>query len=284
MASRGLFPHREATYVSARNSIFQQLESLKTNRQKRYRLNLTVIEGFRLIEAARRFRVPMEAIVYSDKRHLSPWAQEVVRNCQPERLLALSPTLFADLSRKADAPELIAVVRTPEDRLSRINLSTGVPLILILDRPSKPGNIGSIIRSADALGVDGVIVFGHAADVYSPEAVTASMGSLFSVPTIRVNRVSTLFGWISDHKCRFPGLRMVGADERGETILSGCDLTRPTIFVIGNEAEGISTALQTACDVKTRIPMTGFASSLNAACATTICLYEAVRQRSEMEL
>ena len=177
----------------------------------------------------------------------------------------------------------MAVIRTPEDHLSRIDLSR-VPLVLILDRPSSPGNIGSIIRSADALGVDGVIVFGHAADVYSPEAVTASMGSLFTVPTVRVQRVSTLLAWISEYKRLFPDLRMVGADEHGETILARCDLTQPTIFVIGNETEGISAALQTACDVKTRIPMTGFATSLNAACATTVFLYEAIRQRSEVGL
>jgi len=64
-------------------------------------------------------------------------------------------------------------------------------------------------------------------------------------------------------------------------VLAGCDLTQPTIFIIGNEADGMSTALESACDIKTRIPMTGFASSLNAACATSICLYEAVRQRSQ---
>lgn len=283
MASPGPFSHRKAIDVSARNGIFQQLESLQTSRQKRYRLSLTVIEGVRLIEAARRFRVPTEAIVYSNEGHLSLWAQDIILTSQPERFLALSPSLFASLSRRSDPPELMAVIRTPEDHLSRINRSR-VPLILILDRPSSPGNIGSIIRSADALGIDGVIVFGHAADVYSPEALTASMGSLFTVPTVRVERMSALLVWISEYKRLFPGLRMVGADERGETILARCDLTQPTIFVIGNEAEGISTALQAACDVKIRISMTGFATSLNVACATTVCLYEAFRQRSKVGL
>ena len=190
MAYPGPFPHRKAIDVLARNGIFQQLESLQTNRQKRYRQNLTVIEGVRLLEAASRFRVPIEAIVYSKERHPSSWAQDVMRDCQPERFLALSSSLFASLSRRSDPPELMAVIRTPEDHLSGINRSR-VPLILILDRPSSPGNIGSIIRLADALGIDGVIVFGHAADVYSPEAVTASMGSIFAVPTVRVERMST---------------------------------------------------------------------------------------------
>ena len=90
MAPGGPFPHWKAIDVSARNSIFQQLESLQSNRQKRYRLNLTLIEGVRLIEAAKRFCIPMEAIVYSNEGHLSPWAQDVMRNCQAERFLALA--------------------------------------------------------------------------------------------------------------------------------------------------------------------------------------------------
>ena len=213
MAFRGPFPHRKAIEVSTRNSVYQQLESLQRNRHKRYRLNLTVIEGVRLIEAARQFHVPMEAIVYNKERQLSSWAHDVVQNCQTERLLALSPSLFLDLSRRSDAPELMAVIRTPGDHLSRIALSK-VPLVLILDRPSNPGNVGSIIRSADALGIDGVIVFGHAADLYSPEAVTASMGSLFTLPAVRVNKGPVLFDWLSKCKRLFPDIRLVGADER----------------------------------------------------------------------
>lgn len=279
MALPGPFPRRRATEVSTRNSIYQQLESLQRSRQKRYRLGLTVIEGVRLIEAARRFDMPIEALLYNKEKQPSPWAQKLIQSGRAERLLELSTALFAELSRKSDVPELMAVIRTPGDQLSRIGLSA-TPLVLILDRPSNPGNIGTIIRSADALGADGVIVFGHAADLYSPEAVSASMGSLFALPTIRVEKGAALLQWFADCKRLFPAIRVVGADERGETALAECDLTKPTIFVIGNEAEGISTGLQNTCDVRTRIPMTGFASSLNAACATTICLYEAVRQRS----
>ncbi len=280
MVPRGLFPHRKVIEVSTRNSIFQQLESIQRNRQKRYRLGLSLVEGVRLIDAVRRFHAPVEAFVYDKEKRLSPWAHDVVQSHEAEALLALSSTLFQDLSRRSDAPALMAVIRTPNDHLSRIVLSE-VPLVLILDRPSSPGNIGSIIRSADALGVDGVIVFGHAADLYSPEALTASMGSLFTLPTVRVEQGATLFRWLTECKLLFPTIRLVGADERGDMVLAGCDLTQPTIFIIGNEADGISTALQSACDIKTRIPMTGFASSLNAACATSICLYEAVRQRSQ---
>ena len=279
MALHGPPPHRKAIEVSIRNGTYQQLESLQKSRHKRFRLGLTLIEGVRLIEAANRFDVPIEALLYNKGKQPSPWARRLIQSSRAERLLELSPALFEELSRRSEIPELMAVIRTPEDQLSRISLSA-TPLVLILDRPANPGNIGSIIRSADALGADGVIVYGRAADLYSPEAVSASMGSLFTLPTIRVERGAVLFQWFAECKRLFPAIRVVGADERGELPLAECDLTQPTIFVIGNEAEGISAALQNTCDVRTRIPMTGFASSLNAACATTICLYEAMRQRS----
>ena len=279
MVSRGPFPHRKMIEVFTRNSTFQQLESLQTNRQKRHRLGLSIIEGVRMIDAARRLLAPIDAFVYDKGRPLSSWAKGVFQSAGKESLVGLSSQLFLELSRRSDAPELIAVVRIPEDQLSRIVLSQ-VPLVLILDRPSSPGNIGSILRSADAFGVDGVIVFGHAADLYSPEALVASMGSIFALPAVRVGDGSTLFRWIGDCKLLFPPLRLIGADESGDLILAGCDLTQPTILIIGNESGGLSTTLSKACDIKTRIPMRGYASSLNAACATTICLYEANRQRS----
>lgn len=283
MDPRGLFPHRKVVEVLTRNSIFQQLESLQRNRQKRYRLGLSIIEGVRLTDAARRFRVPVEAFVYDREKRLSRWARNVLQSDEAECLLGLSSALFRDLSRRSDVPELMAVIRTPEDHLSRIVLSE-LPLLLILDRPSSPGNIGAAIRSAEALGVDGVIIFGHAADLYSPEALAASMGSMFAVPAVRVKDGCTLLQWVNRCRLQFPNIRLIGADERAGTVLAGCDLTQPTIFVVGNEARGVSTTLNRACDVKTRIPMTGFATSFNAACATSICMYEAVRQRSQTRL
>ena len=281
MASRGPSSRLHAIEVLTRNNTYQHLESLQSSRQKRYRFGLTIIEGVRLIEAARHFSVPIEALIYSKERQLSAWALGVLQSCEPKRILALNPTLFADLSRRSDVPELMAIIRTPGDELSRITLSES-PLVVVLDRPSSPGNIGSIIRSADALGSDGVIVFGHAADAYSPEAVSASMGSLFAMPTIRVAKMSALLHWLATCKVRFPTLRIVGADEQAEVVLAGCNFTEPTVLVIGNEAEGVSAALQRACDVKVRIPMVGFATSLNAACATTVCLYEVARQRIQL--
>ena len=109
----------------------------------------------------------------------------------------MSPGLLAELGEKeAGPPELVAVVEMPADDLDRITAGPGF-LGVLLDRPASPGNVGSIIRSADAFGADGIIVAGHAADVYDPRAVRASTGSLFARPVVRAPSHREVAAWVS---------------------------------------------------------------------------------------
>jgi TrmH family RNA methyltransferase len=181
----------------------------------------------------------------------------------------LSEELMRELGEK-DEQELIAVVGLPEDRLDRIP-SAPDQLVVVFDRPATPGNIGTLIRSADAFGAHGVIVTGHAADPYDPRAVRASTGSLFAIPVVRVPSHREVLDWAT--------ARIVATDERGETDVSEADLTGPTVVLIGNETSGLSAAWRDAADQTVRIPIAGAASSLNAATAGTVVLYEAARQR-----
>jgi TrmH family RNA methyltransferase len=147
-------------------------------------------------------------------------------------------------------------------------------LAVAFDRPASPGNIGTLIRSADAFGAHGVIVTGHAADPYDPKSVRASTGSLLAVPVVRAASHADVAGW-----ARAQGAAVIGTDEKGESDIAGVDLSGPAVLVIGNEATGLTAAWRQACDVIARIPITGAASSLNAAGAATVVLYEAARQR-----
>jgi TrmH family RNA methyltransferase len=181
----------------------------------------------------------------------------------------LSGELMRELGEK-DEQELIAVVGLPEDRLDRIQQRDDL-LVVVFDRPATPGNIGTLIRSADAFGAHGVIVTGHAADPYDPRAVRASTGSLFAVPVVRVPSHREVLAWSTG--------RIVATDEHGTTDVADADLTGPTVVLIGNETTGLSAAWRAAADEIVRIPITGAASSLNAASAGTVVLYEAARQR-----
>jgi TrmH family RNA methyltransferase len=188
---------------------------------------------------------------------------------------------MAELGGKAETePELLAIVAMPADDLARIPAGPGM-LAVVFDRPATPGNIGTLIRSADVFGAAGVIVTGHAADVYDPKAVRASTGSLFSVPAVRVASHRPVLDWVADLRDRGVAVQVVGTDENGGLDAARCDLTQPTLLLIGNETAGLSTAWREASDHLVRIPMAASAaSSLNAATAASVVLYESIRQKT----
>lgn len=173
---------------------------------------------------------------------------------------------------------MVAVVEMPDDRLARITVEPSF-LGMVFDRPSMPGNIGTIVRSLDAFGGSGLIVTGHGADPCDPKAVRASTGSLFAVPIVRLPSYQPVLAWAREQRAAGIPLTIVGADENGADDIADLDLSGPTLLVIGNETAGLSAGWRETCDVMARIPIGGAASSLNAAGAATVTLYEAARQR-----
>ena len=267
-----------AQRISTRNARFQQWHSLLGNRNKRQRSREFLVQGVRPITMAVEHGWPLHALLYDASRPLSRWAEELLRGTGTERV-AMAPELLAELSEKADgAPEILAVVEMPPDDLTRITVHDGF-LGLLFDRPVQPGNIGSIVRSADAFGADGLIVTGHAADVYDPKAVRATTGSLFALPVVRSPAPRDVIGWLDKARAQGRPVAVVGTDESGEADVSEFDLTQPVLLLIGNETAGLSTAWRELCDHVVSIPMTGSASSLNASNAASVVLYEAARQR-----
>ncbi|MFF5249876.1 TrmH family RNA methyltransferase [Streptosporangium sp. NPDC000095] len=264
--------------ITTRNARFQQWESLLTNRNKRTRAREFLVQGVRPISLAVKHGWPVHALIHNGQRDPSKWLEELLRTVRVERI-AMDPEMLADLGEKNEAPpEAVAVVGMPADDLGRIAVGDDF-LGVVFDRPTSPGNIGSIIRSADALGAHGLIVAGHAADVYDPKSVRASTGSLFSLPAVRVPAPSDVLGWVAAQRDRGKPIVVVGTDEHGDRDVFDFDFTQPTLLLVGNETSGLSGTWREACDTMVSIPMAGAASSLNAANAATAILYEASRQR-----
>ena len=186
-----------------------------------------------------------------------------------------------ELSERDDPSELVAVVGMRDGSAQLDNISVDDRLLLLaLDRPTNPGNVGSMIRSADALGVSAVVITGHAVDPHDPHALRGSMGSFFALPVVRLPAPTALFDVYERYRAPLPGLLVVGAGAPQGTPLDTCDLTGPLVIVMGNEAEGLSEAHRRHCDVVAHIPMRGRAAdSLNVAAAAAIVLYEVDRQR-----
>jgi TrmH family RNA methyltransferase len=143
----------------------------------------------------------------------------------------------------------------------------------VVEAAEKPGNVGAILRTADAAGVQGVIVCGGA-DLHNPNVVRASLGTIFTVPVAEATTAETL-AWLHSH-----GVQIVATTPAATLRYTAADLTAPTAIVVGSEAEGLSAAWLDAADVCVYIPMHGEADSLNLSASTAILLYEVVRQRA----
>jgi TrmH family RNA methyltransferase len=266
--------------VTRRNARFQQWQALLSNRTKRQRAGEFIVQGVRPITLAVEHGWTIRALIHDDARELSTWATGILDRVPGAQRVAMAPDLLAELGGKTeDVPELLAVVALPPDDLTRIPSDPSF-LALVFDRPTSPGNIGTLVRSADAFGAHGVIITGHAADPYDPKAVRASTGSLFAVPTVRARSHREVLHWVDDLRADGLPITVVGTDEHGAVDIADHDLAGPTLLVIGNETSGLSAGWRESCDVTVRIPITGSASSLNAASAATVALYETARQRA----
>ncbi|RSM68804.1 rRNA methyltransferase [Actinoplanes sp. ATCC 53533] len=264
--------------ISTRNATFQQWQALLTNRSKRQHAGEFLVQGVRPISLAVERGWEIRVLLASDGPGLSKWGREVIDNAGAPRAVVAAELMRELGGKDEDTPELLAVVGMPPDDLTRIGAGAGL-LAVVFDRPTTPGNIGTLVRSADAFGASGVIVTGHAADPYDPKAVRASTGSLFALPVVRAASHREVLDWAGDLRADGVAVQVVGTDERGPVEIAEHDLSGPTVLAVGNETHGLSAAWREACDQMVRIPITGAASSLNAASAASVALYEAARQR-----
>jgi TrmH family RNA methyltransferase len=191
----------------------------------------------------------------------------------------MAPELFDSLSEKEEPSELLAVVGMKPNDARRITMRAGMTAVVI-DRPASPGNLGTIIRSCDAFGVDGVIVTGHGVDLYDPATIRASVGTFFTVPCIALQSHDDVAAWIADVRQTYPDVEIVGTSAHADSRVNEHDWSTEVVLLIGNETHGLSHAYKAMCDVTVGIPMRGTATSLNAAVATSIVLYE-VANRSQ---
>lgn len=260
--------------ITSRNARFQQWEALLHNRTKRHRQGEFLVQGVRPITLAIEHGWTIRALISDGRPRLSSWAGDIWGSTTAEQVV-MAPELVAELGEKDEPSELLAVVEMPDDDLSRLDPAG---LTVVFDRPTQPGNLGTLARSADAFGATGLVVTGHAADPYDPRSVRSSTGSLFALTVVRAPSHREVLSW-ARAQAQPHGIRAVGTDETGTIDVRDADLTGPLIVVVGNETHGMTAAWREACDPLVAIPMAGSASSLNAATAGSIVLEEAFRQR-----
>jgi len=259
--------------VTARNARFQQWQALLTNRKKRSQKGEFLIQGERPLTAAVEHGWRIRTWLAPLDQKLSSWAKALLDRVDA-RVVQVAPELLGELGESSSGtPDLLAVARTRSDDLSRIEVTEN-GVVMVVDHPSGPAQLGDAIRSADAFGACGVVVTGHEVDLYDPKTIQASTGSLFALPVVRQPSHKEVLEW-----ARSRNLTVVGTDENGDVDIDSYDLTKPGLLVVGHEVRGMTAGWRESCDVLARIPMGGTARSLGTTTAAGIVLYEAARQR-----
>ena len=193
------------------------------------------------------------------------------------RMYQVDEKVMAKLSDTKAPQGVLAVIRTPEQNLWQLrpgNASDNNAPVIILDRVQDPGNLGTIIRTADAVGALGLILLEGCVDAYSPKVVRASMGSLFHLPVVQDVTAEEALTW-----CYRNGYEPAATALKNAQNVYKADISKKMAFLFGNEANGVAEELQAAAETRLFIPMTGLAESMNVAMAAGIILFEGLRQR-----
>ncbi|WP_417578281.1 TrmH family RNA methyltransferase [Phascolarctobacterium succinatutens] len=242
-------------------------------KQKKYRQQqgLFLAEGLRTVEEAVRYGA-VQSIFYTaieDDRTRAVLEEAAAKQI---KLVCVSDKVLKKIADTETPQGIIAVCEMRTKRLDDF-LASG-KMLLVLDRVTDPGNIGTMLRTADAAGVGGLLLLNGCADIYAPKTVRASMGSLFHLPVL-----SGLSEELLVQAARKAGYELLVTCLDGADNLYKADLQGRLAFVMGNEANGVSDALLAAADKRVFIPMQGRAESLNVAMAAGIVMFEALRQR-----
>ena len=273
--------------TSAQNPKFRNLLLLQEKSRARREQGLFVVEGRRELQHCLEggFRVktlfvcPEVMNAVSEEVSL-PWAEKRVnapgRDTPSEgnfSIIEIPAELYRKAAYRESTEGLIAEVYTRERRLEDLQLGEN-PLVVVLESVEKPGNLGAVLRSADAAGADAVLVADPLTDLYNPNLIRASLGGVFTTQ-VATAPTEEMIPWLKTR-----GFRILTAQLQDSEWYYRTPMTGPTALVMGTESTGLSTAWREAADAHIRIPMLGKLDSLNVSVSAAILLYEAVRQRN----
>jgi len=248
------------------------------DRRERNQTGLFLIEGYRELRRAVDSGVSVQTLFICPKLFLGSNENALIEEVQKKgaEIFACAEPVFEKLSYRDRPDGLVAIAvqmqRTLQDLIATLATKKD-PFLVIAEAIEKPGNLGTILRSADAAGIDGVIVCDRCTDIYNPNVVRASVGTLFTIPVVEASSAETL-AWLQQEK-----IKVVAATPSADSEFTGVDLTGGVAIAVGTEQLGLTELWMDASDIKVRIPMHGIADSLNVATATTLLLYEVVRQK-----
>lgn len=256
--------------TSTSNQQVKKLIQLQKKAKIRNEQDVFVVEGIKMYEEAPSDRLVQTFMSESFYRRYTEKGRDRLRD---DQVTVLSDSVFAAVSDTRTPQGVLCIVRQyhydPQDLTAAV-----CPLLLVLENLQDPGNLGTIVRTAEGAGVTGILLTRESVDIYNPKVIRSTMGSIYRMPFYYTDRLSELM-----RKLKTQGMRFYAAHLQGAVPYDQPDYTGASAFLIGNESSGLSDKIAGDADVCVKIPMCGKVESLNAGVAAAVLMYEASRQR-----
>lgn len=253
--------------TSLQNPRVKHIVKLRDDKKTRKENGLMLVEGYEEIQLALTAGYKPQTLLSSPElisRQITGPSAET---------LTVSRAVFKKMSYRENPDGWLAIFPIPQVSFDDLSLSD-VPLVVVAESIEKPGNLGAILRTADAADVDAVLLCDSRVDIWNPNVVRASRGAVFSVPVVEGENASVL-GWLKSRK-----VRVLATTPSAEVSYTDVNLREPIAIAVGTEDEGLTDFWMSNADVKVKIPMMGKVNSLNVSVSTALIVYEALRQRS----
>lgn len=263
--------------TSTNNARIKNVVRLSSNRRHREDLQQTVVEGSREVRRCLDAGI-IPAEIYICPELVAAEDADLVERFnsyfapRPSPLATVTPDVFAKMAIREESGGILLVIPYTQTALDQLPLSP-IPFLVVVEGAEKPGNVGAILRTADAAGVDGLILCSGGTDLHNPNVIRASLGARFTVPVAEAS-ANEVIEWLRHHH-----IITVAATPDAADRYTAVNFTGPVAIITGSEAHGLSETWLHAADRQVTIPMFGVADSLNLATSTALMLYEVVRQR-----
>lgn len=260
--------------TSTSNSKIKDLISLKEKSRTRKKEGLFVLEGARELQIALGADYQIQQLFFNPKIISVDEVLNLVQSTKIRSCFEVSDEVYTKIAYRSTTEGIIAICKSKEHDLSALKIEKKNPLILIAEAPEKPGNIGALLRTADAAGVDAVIIANPKTDLYNPNTIRASLGCLFSVPTYTAS-TSKAIEFLKANQINFYAATLQDSIE-----YTDIDFKGPSAIVVGTEATGLEQQWRKESTKNIIIPMRGAIDSMNVSVAASVLIFEAIRQRN----
>jgi TrmH family RNA methyltransferase len=257
--------------TSLQNPLVKNIAKLSKSRERKAQ-NLFVIEGARELSLALQSRYTIEQVCVCRELFSRTDYPGVLDGFAPDKITEISPAVFEKIAYRENSDGLIALGVPKNHALDCLRLSEN-PFVVLLESVEKPGNLGAILRTADAAAVDAVVVCDPQTELYNPNVIRSSVGALFSVQTAVCSSQEAL-QWLQTH-----GIASYAAELKASEFYQKVDFCRPSAIVMGTEADGLTDFWLKNASARIKIPMRGKLDSLNVSVSTAVLTFEAMRQR-----